>query len=51
MPTEPVQLMSAAVHLEFEERSSERHEYIGGVVYALPGQTLRPNEVAGRLYV
>lgn len=50
MPTEPVQLMSAEAYLEFEEGSSERHEYVDGVVYVLPGETLRHNQVAGRLY-
>ena len=50
MSTEPVQIMSVEAYLEFEERSSERHEYIDGVVYTLPGQTFRHNEVAGRLY-
>lgn len=50
MPTEPVQLMSAAAYLEFEERSSERHEYVDGVVHALPGETRRHNQIAGRLH-
>lgn len=39
MPIEPVQLMNAEAYLEFEEGSSERYEYVGGVVYTLPGQT------------
>ena len=50
MPTEPVQLMSVGAYLEFEERSSERHEYVDGIVYVLPGETLRHNRVAGNLY-
>lgn len=50
MPTEPVQLMSVGAYLEFEERSSERHEYVDGIVYVLPGETLRHNEIAGNLY-
>lgn len=50
MPTEPIQLMSAEAYLEFEERSSERHEYVDGIVYVLPGETLRHNEIAGNLY-
>ena len=50
MPTEPVQLMSVEAYLEFEERSSERHEYVDGIVYVLPGETLRHNQIAGRLY-
>ena len=50
MPTQPVQLMSAEAYLEFEEGSSERHEYVDGIVHALPGETLRHNQIAGRLY-
>ena len=50
MSTEPVQLISAEAYLEFEERSSERHEYVDGIVYVLPGETLRHNQIAGRLY-
>ena len=42
--------MSAEAYLEFEERSSERHEYVDGIVYVLPGETLRHNQIAGRLY-
>ena len=50
MPTEPIQLMSVGAYLEFEERSSERHEYVDGMVDVLPGQTLKHNRVAGNLY-
>lgn len=50
MPTQPVQLMSAGAYLEFEESSSERHEYVDGIVHVLPGETLRHNEIAGNLY-
>lgn len=50
MPTEPVQLMSAEAYLEFEERSSERHKFVDGIVYALPGQTLSHNRIAANLY-
>ena len=42
--------MSPQAYLEFEEGSSERHEYIDGVIHALPGETLRHNEIAGNLY-
>ncbi len=43
-------LMSPQAYLEFEETSVERHEYVDGVVHALPGETLRHNEIAGNLY-
>ena len=46
----PLQLMSPQAYLEFEEDSAERHEYVDGVIHALPGETLRHNQIAGRLY-
>ena len=48
--TAPTQLMSPQAYLDFEETSVERHEYVDGVIYAMPGETLRHNEVAGNLY-
>ena len=51
MRSEALSLVSPQAYLEFEEGSSERHEYIDGVVHALPGETLRHNQVAGNLYV
>lgn len=43
-------LISPEEFLAFEETATERHEYVDGVVYALPGETLEHNEVAGALY-
>ena len=42
--------MSPQAYLAFEETSAERHEYVDGVVYTLPGETIRHNQIAGRLY-
>ncbi len=42
--------MSPRAYLEFEETATERHEYVDGVIHALPGETLRHNRIAGRLY-
>lgn len=38
-------------YLEGEEQSEVRHEYIGGVAYAMAGGTLRHNEIAGSIYM
>ena len=43
-------LFTPGQYLEFEEQASERHEYVDGVVHALPGETREHNEVAGNLY-
>ena len=48
--TQPSQLMSPQAYLDFEETSVERHEYVDGVIYTMPGETLRHNQIAGRLY-
>ncbi len=47
---EPLRLVSPQAYLAFEEASPERHEYVDGVIHALPGETLRHNQIAGRLY-
>lgn len=49
-PAEPLRLMSPQAYLEFEESSAERHEYVDGVIYALPGETIRHNQIAGGFY-
>ncbi len=48
--TAPNLLVTPQQYLTFEEGSSERHEYVDGLVYALPGESLRHNEIAGNLY-
>jgi Uma2 family endonuclease len=37
-------------YLDGEEASEVRHEYVGGVVHAMVGGTLRHNRVAGNIY-
>jgi Uma2 family endonuclease len=46
----PQRLLTPQQYLAFEDQASERHEYVDGVVYALPGESLEHNEVAGALY-
>lgn len=41
--TGAVGLMSLEAYLQFEERSSIKHEYVGGEVYAMSGVTTRHN--------
>ena len=36
--------MSPQAYLDFEETSVERHEYVDGVIYTMPGETLRHNQ-------
>jgi Uma2 family endonuclease len=37
--------------LRFEEHAEERHEFIGGRIYAMTGATARHNLIAGNIYV
>jgi Uma2 family endonuclease len=37
-------------YLEFEEKSEVRHEYVDGIVYEMPGESLENNEIAGNIY-
>jgi Uma2 family endonuclease len=43
-------LMTAQEYLEFEEKASERHEFVDGIVYEIPGESLENNEIAGNIY-
>jgi Uma2 family endonuclease len=43
-------IMTAQEYLEFEEKSSERHEFVDGIVYEMPGESLENNEIAGNIY-
>jgi Uma2 family endonuclease len=43
-------LMSVEEYLEFERDSEVRHEYVGGVTYAMTGASRRHNRIAGRIY-
>lgn len=42
---------TAAEYLRFEDSSSERHEFVDGVLYAVVGGTDRHNLIAGNLFV
>jgi Uma2 family endonuclease len=38
-------------YLAAEEKSESRHEYLGGLVYAMAGETTTHNQIAGNLYL
>lgn len=38
-------------YLATEEASDVRHEYLGGLVYAMAGETRAHNQIAGNLYI
>lgn len=42
--------VTPAEYLEFEARASDRHEFIGGVIYAMVGGTRRHNEIISQLH-
>jgi Uma2 family endonuclease len=50
MHTEALRLMTAEEYLAFEEKATERHEFVAGYVYAMSGPTLRHNTIAGNLF-
>ena len=37
-------------YLSFDNRSQERHEYVGGRMYAMTGGTMRHNRIAGNIF-
>ncbi len=39
-------LISVKEYLEIEERSEARHEYVGGMLYAMAGRADRHNRIA-----
>ena len=43
-------LLTVQEYLEMEETASVRHEYVGGMVYAMVGATKRHNKIAGNIY-
>ena len=43
--------ISVTDYLAAEETSDVRHEYLGGLVYAMAGETRDHNQIAGNLYV
>jgi Uma2 family endonuclease len=42
--------VSPQEYLEFEERSPVKHEYINGILYEMPGESIDNNEIAGNIY-
>lgn len=38
-------------YLTAEETSEVRHEYLGGLVYAMAGETLKHNRITGNVYI
>lgn len=46
---EKPQLLSIEEYLEGEQRSEVRHEFIGGLVYAMAGTSLDHNTIAGNI--
>jgi Uma2 family endonuclease len=43
--------MTVEEYLDFEERSTTRHEYVGGEVFEMSGVTRRHNTISGNVYV
>lgn len=50
MAVQTSNLMTAQEYLEFEEKAAERHEFVDGIVYEMPGESLENNEIAGNIY-
>ncbi len=42
--------LSPEEYLRFEEHSQTRHEYVDGIVYEMPGESLEHNQIAGNIY-
>lgn len=47
---QPVQLMTAAEYLQREPAQQEKHEFIGGELYAMGGASRRHVTVTGNLF-
>lgn len=50
MATAPLSRLSAEEYLVQERRSAERHEFLGGEVFAMTGASRRHNLVAGNVF-
>lgn len=44
-------LLTVEEYLAFEASSEIRHEYVGGMLYAMTGGTDRHNQIAGNVYI
>jgi len=42
--------VSPEEYLEFEQTSEIRHEYVDGIVYEMPGESMENNQIAGNIY-
>ncbi|MBC8094646.1 MAG: Uma2 family endonuclease [Akkermansiaceae bacterium] len=43
--------VTVADYLAAEETSEVRHEYLGGLIYAMAGETLTHNQITGNIYL
>ena len=48
---ESAAFVSVADYLAAEDTSQVRHEFLGGLVYAMAGETFTHNQIAGNLYL
>lgn len=46
MQTAPVPMMTAEEYLAFEEKATDRHEFVAGHIFAMSGPSLRHNTIA-----
>jgi len=46
----PQHLLTIEEYLKLEESAAVRHEYVGGLIYAMVGATKRHNRIAGKIY-
>jgi Uma2 family endonuclease len=49
-PILPTRLLTFEEYLEFEQASSQRHEFVAGEVYAMSGPTRRHGRVVGNVF-
>jgi Uma2 family endonuclease len=50
MATAPVSRLSAEEYLALERQSAERHEFLGGEIFAMTGASRRHNLIAGNVF-
>jgi Uma2 family endonuclease len=49
-PAVPHKPLSVEEYLELEETATLRHEYVGGMIYAHAGGTIRHNVISGNIF-